>query len=266
MKPQYFDIHSHLNFEKFDTDREAVISKLAQEKVWTNTVGTDLFTSQEAVTLAATNDHLFATIGLHPADEPSKTFDEAEFEKLVVHPKVVAIGECGLDYFRTKDGKEITASEKNRQKSEFEKQIEFAVKHKKPLMIHCREAYPDCLGILHSLKKVHGEKLRGNFHFFTEPVETAEKIMELGFSVSFTGPITFDSSLEKVVKYVPLERMMAETDSPFAAPVAFRGQRNEPLYVKEIVAKIARIKKLELEVVRAQLVDNSLSFFGIKGV
>ncbi len=266
MKPQYFDIHSHLNFEKFDTDRESVIARMLEQRIFTNTVGTDLATSQEAVTLADENPHLYATIGLHPADEPSKSFDEAEFEKLVVHPKVVAIGECGLDYFRSKDGGKITEEEKKRQRQEFEKQIEFAVKHKKPLMIHCRDAYDDCLEILSSLQKVHGAKLRGNFHFFTEPVETAEKIMNLGFSVSFTGPITFDSSLEKVVKYVPLERMMAETDAPFAAPVAFRGQRNEPAYVKEVVAKIARIKKLELEKVREQLVENSLSFFGIKAV
>jgi TatD DNase family protein len=262
-KPHYFDIHSHLNFEKYDSDREVVISKLAQEKIWTNTVGTDLTTSQEAVTLADTNEHLFATIGLHPADDASKSFDEEAFEKLVVHPKVVAIGECGLDYFRI-EGDE--AAYKARQKREFEKQIEFAVKHNKPLMIHCRNAYPDCLVILDSFRKTFGPKLRGNFHFFTEPVETVKKVLELGFTVSFTGPITFSRELEDMVKYVPTDMMMAETDSPFAAPHPYRGQRNEPAYVKEVVAKIARIKKMELEKLREQLVDNSLSFFGIKGV
>lgn len=263
MKPDYFDIHSHLNFEKYDTDRETVISKLLQEKIWTNTVGTDIVTSQEAVTLADTNEHLFATIGLHPADEPSKTFDEIEFEKLVVHPKVVAIGETGLDYFHIKGDEK---KEKARQKMEFEKQIEFAVKHKKPLMIHCRDAYPDCIDILKSFQKVHGEKVMGNFHFFTSPIETAKQCLEIGFTVSFTGPITFVPELEEVVKYVPLEKMMAETDSPFAAPAPYRGKRNEPAYVKEVVVKIAEIKKLDLEKVRVQLVENSLSFFGIKTV
>jgi TatD DNase family protein len=279
MKPQYFDIHSHLNFEKYDNDREQVIGKLAQEKIWTNTVGTDLETSKEAVALADETKHLYATIGLHPsaaeaasAKEVSsiKTFDEQEFEKLVVHPKVVAIGECGLDYFvspkHSGGGTEISVEEKKRQKREFEKQIEFAVKHNKPLMIHCRNAYPDCLDILSSFQKVYGKKVRGNFHFFTEPVETAKKVLDIGFTVSFTGPITFVGDLEGVVKFVPLESMMAETDAPFAAPVPYRGQRNEPKYVQEIVGKIARIKKIDFEKVRAQLVDNSLSFFGIKEV
>jgi TatD DNase family protein len=175
-----------------------------------------------------------------------------------------------LDYFvspkQSEGGSGISDEEKKRQKQEFEKQIEFAVKYGKPLMIHCRDAYPDCIEILKSKQQQHGERVRGNFHFFTEPVETAKKVLEIGFTVSFTGPITFVGALEELVAYVPLENMMAETDAPFAAPHPYRGQRNEPAYVKEIVAKIARIKKQDLETVRQTLVDNSLSFFGLKGV
>ena len=264
--PDYFDIHSHLNFKDFDADREDVIAKMKEEGVWTNTVGTDLATSKEAVELAEKYENLFATVGLHPADDAVETFDEIEFVKLVVHPKVVAIGETGLDYFRLPKDLEKAEREKARQKKEFEKQIEFAVKHNKPLMIHCRAAYPDCLDILKSKQKEHGEKVRGNFHFFTEPVETAQKVLDIGFSVSFTGPITFAKELAEVVAYVPLERIMAETDAPFAAPVLHRGKRNEPAYVKEIIKKIADIKKQYIHIVQKTLTQTSLRFFGIKRV
>lgn len=268
--PEYFDIHSHLNFKDFDVDREEIIAKLQQENIWINTVGTDLLTSQEAVALAEKYENLFATIGLHPKDEPTKTFDEKEFEKLVAHEKVVAIGETGLDYFvspKHSEGRSLISNEeKARQKIEFEKQIEFAVKHSKPLMIHCRAAYPDCLDILHSKQKEYGEKIKANFHFFTEPIETAKRILDLGFSVSFTGPITFSKELKEVVAYVPLERMMVETDAPFAAPAPYRGKRNNPLYVKEIVKKIAEIKSGHVDIIKKQLTENAITFFGIKRV
>ncbi|MDQ3077185.1 MAG: TatD family hydrolase [bacterium] len=257
MKPDYFDIHSHLDFKDYDTDREEVIQTLKDTNIWTTTVGTELETSKNAVELAEKHRNLYATIGVHPADNHSEEFT-AEYEELVKHPKVVAIGECGLDYTRLPEDSE---KEKSRQKALFEQHIEFAIKHNKPLMIHCRDAYPDILAILESKKREYGDKLRGNFHFFTSPIETARQCLETGFSVSFTGPITFASQYEEVVDYVPLERMMAETDAPFASPVPFRGKRNNPLYVQEIVKKIAHIKKIELETVREQLVENSLYFF-----
>lgn len=261
MNLEYFDIHSHLNFTDYDADRDAVISKMKEEGVWTNTVGVNLETSKEAIELAEKHENIFATIGFHPADDVAGTFNEEEFEKLVAHGKVVAIGECGLDYFHIK-GDEV--AEKARQKQEFEKQIEFAVRHDKPLMIHCRDAYPDCIEILKSFRNKYGEKVRGNFHFFTSPVETAKSCLDIGFTVSFTGPITFVSSLADVVRFVPLDRMMAETDAPFAAPVPFRGRRNEPGYVAEIVRKIAEIKGIGLAEAKRTLVSNALRLFGIQ--
>lgn len=270
-----FDIHSHLNFKDFDRDREEVIAEMAERNIGTITVGTGLKSSSEAVRLA--NDHLnlFACIGLHPADDHVETFSEKEYADLVGHPKTVAIGECGLDYsFKKRARAKNTVvhaeenaektdedAEKKRQKNEFEKQIEFAVRYDKPLMIHCRDAYPDAIDILNSKKGEYGDKLRGNFHFFTSPVEIAKKCLELGFTVSFTGPITFIPEYANIVKYVPLERMMVETDSPFAAPVPFRGKRNTPLYVEKIVDKIAEIKGQGLDNVRKQLASNVFDIF-----
>lgn len=259
MTPKYFDIHSHLNFEQYDADRDILITQMKEQGIWTNTVGTDLETSKQAVWLAERHENLFATIGLHPGDNTEETFDEIEFAKLVVHPKVVAIGECGLDYAGKPDG-----VEKARQKKEFLKQIDFALKYDKPLMIHCRDAYTDCLEILREKKKEVGERLRGNFHFFTMPAQVAKECNEIGFSVSFTGPITFVSALADTVKSVSLENMMAETDAPFAAPAPHRGKRNEPSYVKYIVEKIAEIKGIDAARAQEQLLYNSLRFFNIK--
>jgi TatD DNase family protein len=258
--PLYFDVHSHLNFKDFDTDRNEQIEMLKQERIWTTTVGTDLKTSEEAVELAKEHQNLFATIGLHPIDNKAEVFDETAFDALVTNPKVLAIGECGLDYARSADNSQ---AEKARQKEEFEKQIEFAVKHTKPLMIHCRDAFPDALEILRSKKKEHGDKLKGNFHFFTSPIDIAKQCLEIDFMISFTGPITFVPQYAAVVSYVPLECMMAETDAPFAAPIPYRGKRNSPLYIKDIVKKIADVKLIELEEARSQLLKNTIEFFGL---
>lgn len=278
MTPEYFDIHSHLNFSQYDADREEVIRKMKEEKVWTITVGVDLETSKEAVALAEKHEGIFSSIGIHPIEESSEVralrdakeerFDEAEFAKLVSSPKVVAIGECGLDYSRLASSELESAKSKDGQKKLFEQQIDFAVKYDKPLMIHCRsslrtsnDGYEDALEILKSKQKIHGEKVRGNFHFFTSPIEVAKRCLEIGFTVSFTGPITFVSDYEDIVRYVPLNMMMAETDAPFAAPAPFRGRRNSPLYVKEIVKKIAEIKGEDFEKVKRALVDNTFRMF-----
>jgi TatD DNase family protein len=253
----YVDIHSHLNFSKFDTDRDAVITKLKEENIATITVGTDLKTSEEAIALTS-HENLYATIGVHPADDASQAFDEQAFIKLVEHQKVVAIGECGLDYARLPTD---TDAEKKRQKDDFEKQIEFAVKYKKPLMIHCRDAYDDCLALLKSKKSEYGDALRGNFHFFTSPVSVARQCLELDFTVSFTGPITYTTDYDEVVAFVPLEKLMAETDAPFAAPVPYRGTRNEPTYVKEVVQKIAQIKGISVEEARIATVNTAFYTF-----
>ncbi|MBU1045495.1 MAG: TatD family hydrolase, partial [Candidatus Omnitrophica bacterium] len=159
----YIDIHSHLDMPAFDKDREELLERLRQEKIGVITIGVDKKSSEVVVDLATKHHNVFATIGCHPTDTPVE-FAPADFAELVQHPKVVAIGECGLDFFRAKDGSD---EEKNRQKKLFEAQIDFAVQNEKPLMIHCRDAHSEILEILKANKKEWGDRLRGNIHFFS---------------------------------------------------------------------------------------------------
>ncbi|MDO8510353.1 MAG: TatD family hydrolase [bacterium] len=252
MIPLFFDVHSHLNFPEFDNDREEVIERLRQEGVSTITVGTDLATSESAVELTK-HSHLFASVGFHP-DEVA-TFDEAFLRELAQNERVVAIGECGLDYFRTHDneGKQV-------QKNAFERQIALAAELHKPLMIHCREAYQDVYEMLASAKRSFGDRIRGNMHFFAGSHDDLRRFLDIGFSVSFTGVITFTAAYDEVVRFTPLSNLMAETDAPYVAPVPYRGKRNEPRYVKEVVKRIAEIKGLPLLDCREKLVENAMSF------
>jgi TatD DNase family protein len=255
--PDFFDIHSHINFSQYDADREQVIERMKKKKVWTTTVGVDLKTSKEAVAFADTHEGFFATIGVHP-DDSKVPFDESAFEKLVKNPKVLAIGECGLDY-----GKENTISDedKKRQAKDFEMQIEFAVKHGKPVMIHCRNAYNDVLDILESKKKIYGDKLHAHMHFFAGDLDVLKRCLDNNFTVSFTGVISFVKEYHELVKYTPLESMMAETDSPFVAPVPRRGSRNEPSFVEYVVLTIAAVREENLADVKKALLDNAFRVF-----
>lgn len=268
MYPKYFDIHSHLDFPKFDDDREEVISRMKENGVFTVSVGTDLENSKKVVVIAEKNENVFAIIGLHPNDNHLEDFKEEDYAELAKSKKVVGVGECGLDFFRLNN--ENRDVEKIRQISIFNKQIDFAVKHDLPLMIHTREAHEETLKILQEKKKAYlpngteyGDRLRGNIHFFSGGVDLAKKYVDLGFTISFTGVITFASDYDEVIRQIPLDKIMSETDTPFVAPVPFRGQRCEPIYVKEVVKKIAEIKNMDFEVVRAKMVENALREFKI---
>src|SRR3989344_3466984 len=286
MKYKYFDIHSHLNFSDFNEDREEVIKKMRDEDVGAISVGIDLETSKEVVDLADKYDNIFATIGLHPTKTSSggfgpssggfgpssggfgpdtrESFNKKNYKELVKNKKVVAIGECGLDYYRIKNNK---SEIKNTQKENLERQIQFALENDLPLMLHFRpsvktmDAYMDGLDILNSYAKNHGEKLRGNTHFFAGDLDTAGKFLNIGFTLSFTGVITFADNYDEIIKYTPLDMLMSETDCPFAAPFPFRGKRCEPLYIKEIVKRISEIKSIEYEKVEKTLVDNAFKIF-----
>jgi len=252
---KYIDIHSHLNFGDYQKDFSSVLKRMHEAGVATITVGTDLESSKEAVRIANQCENIWACIGAHPVDRKDFVFEEKDFEELVKNPKVVAIGECGLDYFRLTENIEV---EKARQKGEFIKQIEFAIKYDKPLMLHIRDAHDDAYEILKKYPKA-----RGNLHFFTGSSETAKKFIKLGFTISFPGVITFAKETQEAVKNIPLEMMHAETDSPFAAPIPYRGKRNEPIYVIEVVKKIAELRGEDMEKVRMQLLENSKKFFGV---
>jgi TatD DNase family protein len=201
---------------------------------------------------------------VHYSHDYTEHFDEAEFEKLVAHPKTVGVGECGIDIFKLPpelDNEEDRAELLKLQEVVFRKQIQLAVKYDKPIMIHARESYGKILEILDEEFITHGAKLRGNAHFFAGTVEEAQAFLDRGFTVSFTGVITFAKQYEKLIEYVPLESMLSETDCPFVAPIPHRGKRNEPVFVKEVIRTIARIKGLDEELVRKTLLQNAKDQF-----
>jgi TatD DNase family protein len=278
---EYIDVHAHVNFPDFDADREEVIKRAHDNGTIIINVGTTLTSSKEVLTLAEKYKHVYAIVGLHPihvacdyeystpeSDSYShdyfEEFNYDEFEKLVAHPKVVGVGECGIDVFRLPENLDREAVLK-KQEEDFRKQIELAVKYDKPIMIHARESYGKILEILDDCFKVYGSKLRGNAHFFVGSTTEAQAFLDRGFTVSFTGVITFAKQYKELVEYVPLECMLSETDCPFVAPQAYRGKRNEPMYVEEVVKKIAEIKNIDLETVKKTLLNNAFRQFNIKG-
>lgn len=272
-----FDIHAHLHDKAYDEDRDVVLKEMKDYGLGAITVGTDKSESTKALNLALAHDHIFASIGLHPADNVTEEFDEAFYIKLGEHEKVVAIGECGLDYhyienFFEKDKKTKNIfwnkdAEADRQKTIFEQQVHLAAKLNKPLMLHGRpskgtmDAYEDMLHILESAKKKYGPKLRGNAHFFVGSIDIAKRFVEIGFTMSFSGVITFTHDYDDVVRYLPRTMIQAETDSPYATPAPFRGSRNSSMYVQEVVAKIAVLRNEPLEEMRVQLLENAKRIF-----
>jgi TatD DNase family protein len=261
---RYFDAHCHVQFPMYDDDREEVIARMQAQEMGGLVVGVDYDSTKKAIALAEMHDHLFASVGLHPNDVALEEYDGAEMERLATDPKVVAIGECGLDYFRPED----PGAAKQKQKEAFEQHIALAVKTGKPLMIHARpskgtmDAYEDALALLESAKQEHPE-LRGDFHFFVGDIATAARIVALDFTISYTAVLTFARDYDEVVRSIPLTHIISETDAPYAAPAGRRGQRNDPLAIPEIVAAIARIREEDEEVVRAALLENTKRLFRI---
>ena len=202
-------------------------------------------------------EEIYACIGVHPVDDSKIIFEPEKFEELVKHPKMVAIGECGLDFYHVKK-----ETDYERQKKLFIDQIDFAVAYNKSLMIHARDAYNEILEILEQLKKKYKNKLRGNVHFFTGEIDVAKRFFEIGFTISFTGVITFVRDYDEVINSAPIDMIMSETDAPFVTPDPYRGKRNEPIFVNEVVKRIAVVKGEDEEKVRATLVNNALSMLG----
>lgn len=267
----YVDLHSHMQFEDFDVDREVVIAEMQEKNIITVTVGTTLETSRAGLALAETYPlTCYAALGLHPvyADEEG----DASMEKFtgvltasVGNPQMIGIGECGMDFFRVKnvETSEDLDKEKNYvvQEKVFEQQIRLAKEHNLPLMLHVRDSYQKTLSILSKYFTTGGVEYRGNAHFFVGSKEEAQAFLDLGFSISFTGVITFVKEYEELVRFVPLDRMFAETDSPYVSPVPHRGKRNTPVHVIEIYKKIAEIKGVTLEVVRETFYKNACRFW-----
>ena len=240
-------------------------------------VGTQKDTSAKAVGFTEKYlEGVYATVGLHPIHTEKsyhdaqelgtsnevleftsrgEEFDYDHYKKLAQHPKVVAIGECGLDYYR------LGEESKEKQKAAFLQQIELAKEIKKPLMIHCRSAFSDLIDILVAC---HLSLVTpGVVHFFSGTQDDAKKLMDLGFSFSFGGVITFARDYDEVVKYIPLDRILLETDAPYVSPVPYRGKRNEPVYVVEVAKKIAEIKAVEGDEIARRTVENTHRIFPV---
>jgi len=247
MNPRLVDIHCHLDFKDFDNDREEVIKRAGEKNIWVINIGIDKKTSQKSIEIAEKHEGVFAGIGLHPG-EAKENFDADYYRKLAEHPKVVVIGECGIDIKSQK-------SNLKSQKELFIKQIGLAKELDKPLMIHCRDAHREVIEILKEFRPY------GNIHFFSGTWQEAEQYFSLGFTISFTGVITFARDYDEIIKKAPLDKIMIETDAPFVAPVPHRGQRGEPLYVAEVAKKIAEIKNLGLEEVAETTTKNALRLF-----
>ncbi len=246
-----FDSHCHLYFPQFDADRDAVLARMREKGMGAVVIGTDLETSKAGLELAKQHDFLWASVGLHPNDP--EDYDISKYEELAKDPKVVAIGECGLAYFR---------SEKGGQKEKFEKQIALAEKLDKALVVHCRESHDDCLSILQNT--AIAKKVPVIMHFFTGSGELAQKYLNLGCYLSFPGPITYTDMYDDSIRVCPLERMLIETDAPFAAPVPHRGKRNEPAYVERVAAKIAAVKGISADEVAEATVRNASAVFKLR--
>lgn len=265
MIPKYIDAHCHLQFAQYDEDRDALATEMQEEGIMGIVVGCDIVSSKKAVELAEKYEHIYASVGLHPNHETDEQYDAKQYRELAKNPKVVAIGECGLDYFRPTD---VTEDVKHKQKAIFNDQIQLAAELDLPLIIHSRpskgtqDAYHDVIEILTEAKKTHSN-LRGDMHFFVGAVEEAHAFVALGFTLSFTAVITFTRDYDAVIKAVPLESILSETDAPYVAPLSRRGQRNDSLSVKEVVAKMAEVRGEDEETVRLALVANSRKLFSL---
>lgn len=255
---KYFDAHCHVQFDAYDEDRAQVLDAMREAKVGGLIVGTDRTTSKLAVELADGKE-FFATVGLHPNDKPKEGYDDAYYETLATDPKVVGIGECGLDYFRPEDPE----AEKERQKDVFSRHIDLASSLGKPLMIHARPSKGTMDAYLDAYDMVKGKDVHGNMHFYVGDLETTKKFLELGFTFSFTAVLTFARDYDEVVRYIPLTNILSETDSPYVAPAPNRGKRNDPRAVQDVVKALAEIRGEDEEVVREAVLENARRVFKI---
>lgn len=259
MNPTYFDMHAHVQFPEFDADRVEVLKRAKEAGVGMINVGTGRETSEQAVRLAEEDENTWAIVGLHPTHTEGENFERFDFDYfklLAQNKKVVGIGECGFDFFHFQNREDARMM----QMGTFESQIRLALEVDKPLMLHIRDGYKESIEVL---KNWHG--VRGNVHFFAGNVEEAKLFLELGFTLSFTGAITYKNSegYHEVIRYAPLKSIMCETDCPFVAPVPYRGERNEPVFVIEVYKKIAEIKNVPLEQVINQVRENVRRVFSI---
>lgn len=247
------DTHCHLDNERFSEDLVEILQIIEEKLEFCVNIGCDLKTSLKSIELAEKNKNVYATVGVHPIDiEKFNEEIEREFEKLASNKKVVAIGEIGLDYYHMSAPKEI-------QILGFEKQLQLAEKIGKPVVIHSRDAISDTVEILNRYKNITGV-----IHCYSGSVEVAKSMIDR-FYIGISGTITFKNAkkLVEVVKEIPLERLVIETDSPYLTPEPFRGKRNQPTYVEYVAQKIAEIKGIDVEKVIEVTTKNAKMLYRI---
>lgn len=302
MKLKFIDTHCHVHFQAYKEDMDATVKRALDAGVGMITVGTQSTTSKNGLALAEQYDGVWCTIGLHPnhlhaqefldenelppqssidggterrdgplgrlADGPAKIktraekFDPEYYRELAKHPKVVAIGEFGLDYYRLPPNVDVDHLKAD-QAEAVRAQLQFATEVNKPVVIHCRDAHADQVALLKEEIERGGLARRGVIHCFTGTAEEAAAYRKIGFLVSLTGIVTFAKNLQETVRNIPLEQIMIETDAPYLTPAPYRGQRNEPAYVPHIAAKIAELRGVSVDEVARITTANAVRLFGL---
>lgn len=290
MQFRFIDTHCHIHFQAYKEDMDDVIKRSLNAGVGMITVGTQSTTSKNGVALAEQYDGVWCTVGLHPnhlhaqefldenelppgvkddiaeGDGPAKIktraerFDPEYYRELVQHPKVVAIGEFGLDYYRLPPNIDLEKMKADQTES-VRAQLQFASAAGKPVVIHCRDAHADQAQLLREEIARGGLTRRGVIHCFTGTAEEAAMYRELGFLVSITGIVTFGKNVQEAVREIPLDQIMLETDAPYLTPAPFRGKRNEPRYVEYVAEKIADLKGVSVDEVAKVTTANAMQLF-----
>ncbi len=251
----YFDTHAHYDSGAFNADRFEILGSMPDAKVGLIVnPGCDLESSKTAIELAERFDFVYAAVGWHPEDMDKLTDKAyAELERLAEHPKCLAIGEIGLDYY-------WDDTHKAEQKELFKRQIELAIRLNKPVIVHDREAHGDSLEIIRDYSE-----LRGVFHCFSGSVEMAAELLKRGWYLGFDGPITYKNARKaiEVLEFCPLDKIVVETDSPYLTPVPNRGKRNDSRQLEFVVNKVAEIKGINVDEVENITFENGKKLFGI---
>lgn len=248
------DSHCHLNFPEFVNNMDGVLQAMRDNQVThALCVSVTLDKFPEVLAIAESHDHIYASVGIHPDYEDIAPFTIDDLVGRAAHPKVIAIGETGLDYFRLTGDLEW-------QRERFRLHIRAAIASDKPLIIHTRSAAEDTLRIM---QEENAAAIGGVMHCFTESLEVAQAAIEMGFYISFSGIVTFKNAqaLKEVAKSIPLGHMLVETDSPYLAPIPFRGKTNQPAFVKHVAEEIARLRNIPLEEVAQATTHNFFKLF-----
>jgi TatD DNase family protein len=278
----FIDTHAHVNFSAFKDDADEVIKDSLANETWMILIGTDYKTSKAALNMANKYERgIYAAVGLHPIhlfstqaqgedynfNSRQEDFNPEFYEKLLAFEKVVAMGEIGLDYYHINKSADI-AQVKNKQQEVFLEQLVLARKNNLPVIIHCRNAHDDTLKVIGEFRKEYKDLLPkeqpwGVMHCFSGDEDLAWRYFGLGLMISFTGLITFSKQWDDLIRKMPPDKFMIETDCPYMTPEPYRGQRNEPLFVKLVAKRIAEIKNLTTERIAELSANNAKNLFNI---